>query len=680
MELRQNDAAPDGAAPTPVAPPAGTAAPDGGSWRQQTLQAGLDLLDQGLTVFDSSLHLVAWNRAFLELLAFPPEMTRIGAPFEDFIRYNAQRGEYGDEPVEEAVRQRVDLALAFLPHDIERERPDGRILRITGQPLPGHGFVTLYSDVTEQRRTEQALRQANLELESRVQARTASLRRSEQQMRLVTDSIPALVAYFSVDHGYEYINRGYQDWFGLDPQRLDRVSARAFLGHEVFEGIRPYVRRALSGESVTFDYALRTQAGEALSVRTTLVPDRGPDGSVVGCFELTFDVTDQKRSQALILRAQKMEAMGQLAGGLAHDFNNILTVILGNLTALSDARTGDALVAEYTEPAITAARRGAELIRGLMTFARQQPLQAGAVDVDALVASVVRLVRPALPACLKLQANTRDGMGDGRAWVWADPMQLENALVNLILNARDATPAEGRIDVRVTTAELDASQAGTLQLQPGQHVCIEVRDEGVGMDAATLARVFEPFFTTKRPGSGTGLGMAMVYGFVRQSGGVVDVRSRPGEGTVVSLWLPAAEGPAELAPLDDPGPVPDAARRGVALLVEDDADVRKVVRRSLLDLGYAVIEASHGQEALEILQRMDGITLLLSDIMMPGGLDGRALARQARSEGLARQVLLMSGYAPGMDTLTDLPVLAKPFTTAELARALTALGAMEAGA
>lgn len=663
--------------PTDVAADVSTDAPhDGGSWRQQTLQAGLDLLDQGLTVFDSSLHLVAWNRAFLELLAFPPEMTRIGAPFEDFIRYNAQRGEYGDEPVEEAVRQRVDLALQFLPHDIERERPDGRILRITGQPLPGHGFVTLYSDVTEQRRTEQALRQANLELESRVHARTASLRRSEQQMRLVTDSIPALVAYFSVDNGYEYINRGYQDWFGLDPQRLDRVSARAFLGHEVYEGIRPYIRRALSGEAVTFDYTLRTQAGEALCVRTTLVPDRGTDGSVVGCFELTFDVTEQKRSQALILRAQKMEAMGQLAGGLAHDFNNILTVILGNLTALSDARRGDAQVAEYTEPAITAARRGAELIRGLMTFARQQPLQAGVVDVDALVAAVVRLVRPALPACLSLQAHT----GDEAAWVWADAMQLENALVNLILNARDATPATGRIDVRVRSCQLDAAQAADMQLQRGPHVCIEVHDQGVGMDAATLARVFEPFFTTKRPGSGTGLGMAMVYGFVRQSGGVVDVRSRPGEGTVVSLWLPAAECPLELAPLDEPGPVPGAARRGVALLVEDDAEVRKVVRRSLLDLGYAVIEAGHGQEALEILQRMDGITLLLSDIMMPGSLDGRALARQARREGLAQQVLLMSGCAPGNDAMADLPVLAKPFTTAELARALAALGAMEAGA
>ncbi|WP_298009595.1 PAS-domain containing protein [uncultured Aquabacterium sp.] len=642
---------------------------DGGSWRQQTLQAGLDLLDQGLTVFDASLHLVAWNRAFLELLAFPPEMTRIGAPFEDFIRYNARRGEYGDEPEDEAVRRRVDLALKFLPHDIERTRPDGRILRITGQPLPGHGFVTLYSDVTEQRRTEQALRQANLELESRVRARTAELQRSEQQMRLVTDSIPALVAYFRRDRGYEYINRGYQDWFGLDPKRPEQVSARAFLGPEVYEGIKPNVKRALAGESVTFDYELHTVQGETLSVRTTLIPDRTADGEVVGCFELTFDVTEQKRSQALIERAQKMEAMGQLAGGLAHDFNNILTVIIGNLAALGDARPQDQLVSEFTQPAVAAARRGAELIRGLMTFARQQPLQAAAVDVGALVSSVVRLVRPALPACLTLQAHA----GDDAAWTWVDATQLENALVNLILNARDATPGSGRIDVRVRCSDLDGVRARALQLQTGPHVCIEVQDQGVGMDAATLARVFEPFFTTKRHGSGTGLGMAMVYGFVRQSGGAVDVRSTPGQGTTVSLWLPATEAPAELPALDEPGHVPGSARRGVALLVEDDGDVRKVVRRSLLDLGFAVIEAANGHEAQEILAQMSGITLLLSDIMMPGDIDGRVLARQARERGQAKQVLLMSGYAPGIDTLTDLPLLAKPFTTSELAAAIEEL-------
>ncbi|HYR24786.1 MAG TPA: PAS-domain containing protein, partial [Aquabacterium sp.] len=333
--------------------------PDNGNWRQLTLQAGLDLLDQGLTVFDADLKMVAWNRAFLELLDFPAELAHVGAPFESFIRYNAQRGEYGEDDADEAVRKRVEVARQFVSHDIERVRPDGRILRITGQPLPGHGFVTLYSDITEQRRVEQALRQANSELESRVLARTAelqasnqrllealetneqitaSLRRSEHQMRLVTDSIPALVAYFRSDRSYTYINRGYQDWFGLDPRQPEAVSAREFLGSEVYEHIKPNVTRALAGEAITFDYELTTRAGQTLAVRTSLIPDLASDGTVLGCFELTFDITQEKQSQALVVRAQKMKAMGQLTGGLAHDFNNILTVIIGNLAALADAR------------------------------------------------------------------------------------------------------------------------------------------------------------------------------------------------------------------------------------------------------------------------------------------------------------------------------------------------------
>lgn len=664
--------------------------PDNGNWRQLTLQAGLDLLDQGLTVFDADLKMVAWNRAFLELLDFPAELAHVGAPFESFIRYNAQRGEYGEDDADEAVRKRVEVARQFVSHDIERVRPDGRILRITGQPLPGHGFVTLYSDITEQRRVEQALRQANSELESRVLARTAelqasnqrllealetneqitaSLRRSEHQMRLVTDSIPALVAYFRSDRSYTYINRGYQDWFGLDPRQPEAVSAREFLGSEVYEHIKPNVTRALAGEAITFDYELTTRAGQTLAVRTSLIPDLASDGTVLGCFELTFDITQEKQSQALVVRAQKMKAMGQLTGGLAHDFNNILTVIIGNLAALADARPNDPLISEFTGPAIAAARRGAELIRGLMTFARQQPLQAGAVDGCALAEAVVRLVRPALPANLQLDCVVEPEP----VWTWVDPTQLENALVNMMLNARDATEGHGSIEVRVRTGWLDASQAERLRTQPGAYACLSVRDDGVGMDAATVARIFEPFFTTKRPGSGTGLGMSMVYGFVRQSGGAVEVQSQPGQGTTVSLWLPLADIPPEVAPTEEPGIAPHVARRGVALLVEDDPDVRRVVRRNLLDLGYAVIEAAHGQEALDMLAKMSDINLLLSDIVMPGDVDGVALARQARLHHPRMQVLLMSGYAPDVDALADLPVLSKPFTAAELAAAVAGL-------
>ncbi|NBD19674.1 PAS domain-containing protein [Aquabacterium fontiphilum] len=641
--------------------------PDNGNWRQFTLQAGVDLLDRGLSVFDADLRMVAWNRAFLELLDFPPELAFVGASFESFIRYNARRGEYGDQPEDEAVRERVALAMQFLPHDIERMRPDGRILRITGQPLPGHGFVTLYSDVTEQRRAEEALLQANAELESRVLARTAELQRSEHQMRLVTDSIPALIAYFRQDRSYTYINRGYQDWFGLDPARPETVSARSFLGSEVYERIRPFVARALTGQPVTFDYELQNRAGRTLAVRTSLIPDRAPDGEVLGCFELTFDITQEKQSQALVVRAQKMKAMGQLTGGLAHDFNNILTIIIGNLSALADARPDDPMVSEFTGPAIAAARRGAELIRGLMTFARQQPLQAGAVDACSLADAVVRLVRPALPANLTLECD----VPDEPVWIWIDPTQLENALVNLLLNARDATRGHGRIDVDVSVQTLDVGQADALMLSPGAYARLSVQDDGVGMDAATQARIFEPFFTTKRPGSGTGLGMSMVYGFVRQSGGAVELHSAPGAGTTVSLYLPLADMPEDDLPLAEaPLMAGQTAHRGVALLVEDDADVRRVVRRNLLDLGYAVLEAAHAQEALDILAQMSDIRLLLSDIVMPGEVDGVMLARHARQRHPGMQVLLMSGYAPDVEALTDLPVLSKPFTAAELAAAL----------
>lgn len=642
---------------------------DTGHWRQQTLQAGLDLLDQGLTVFDADLKLVAWNRAFLELLDFPAELAFVGATFESFIRYNAQRGEYGEDDIDAAVAARVDKAREFVPHDIERVRPDGSVLRITGQPLPGHGFVTLYSDVTEQRRAEQALRQANAELESRVLARTASLRHSEHQMRLVTDSIPALVAYFRADRTYTYVNRGYQDWFGLDPHKPEAVSAREFLGSDVYERIKPNISRSLAGEAVTFDYELHTIAGQTLAVRTTLVPDIADNGQVLGCFELTFDVTQEKQSQALVVRAQKMKAMGQLTGGLAHDFNNILTVIIGNLSALADARPQDPLVSEFTGPAIAAARRGAELIRGLMTFARQQPLQAGAVDVTALTQAVTRLVRPALPVSLQLEVE----LGSEPAWTWVDATQLENALVNLILNARDATQSQGRIVVRTSTHVVDERQAERQRVQPGPYVCLEVVDDGMGMDAATVSRIFEPFFTTKQAGSGTGLGMSMVYGFVRQSGGAIQVHSSPGQGTTVSLCLPAIDVPTDVPALDESDFASDRSRRGVALLVEDDPDVRRVVRRSLLDLGFAVIEAAHAQEAQDILVQMPDIKLLLSDIMMPGEMNGVGLARLARMQRPTMQILLMSGCAPGGDELMDLPVLPKPFSTRDLAAALEGL-------
>ena len=271
------------------------------------------------------------------------------------------------------------------------------MLRVVGQPLADHGFVTLYSDTTEQRRAERTIREHNLELEQKVAERTAELRRSEQQIRLITDSIPALVAYVDRTRTYRYVNRGYRDWFGLDPAQPGSISARSFLGAATFESIKPHVVRAFAGQAVNFEYELTRIDGSRIRARTSLIPDLGADGIVEGCFELTFDITERQRAQELVLRAQKMEALGHLTGGLAHDFNNLLTVVIGNLGLLAEQRCDAPETHEFVEPALQAARRGADLIRRLLSFARQQPLKAEAVDAVQAVTNVARMLRSSMP-------------------------------------------------------------------------------------------------------------------------------------------------------------------------------------------------------------------------------------------------------------------------------------------
>ena len=592
------------------------------------LQHALDRLTQGLSVFDHDLCLVAWNQAFLQWLDLPSELVKPGLPFEHLLRHHVLRGE-------EAPDAHTELALR----------------------------------VTERTRELQAINAQLRAANAQNEAIARSLQRSEAQMRLITDSIPALIAYFDRHRNYRYINRGYQEWFGLNPRHPEQVSAREYLGSTTYESIRPNVAEALAGRPVTFEYELQQISGRKVMVRTSLIPERSSDGAVVGCFELTFDITEQKRSHEMLVQAQKMEALGQLTGGLAHDFNNLLTVIIGNLSALADARPGDEMVAEFVDPAVQAARRGAELIKGLLSFSRQQPLEPQAVEVAAQIETVRRLVRRSLPEHLSLNVET----APEPLWAWTDPNLLQNALLNLLINARDAIAPglDGRIWIRT---HLEAREP--LGLPAGRYVRLDVTDDGIGMDAATRARVFEPFFTTKRPGLGTGLGLAMVHDFVRQSGGAIDVTSTLGAGTTVSIWLPLAEDEAEDTAADadvDAATEPTPAR-GLALLVEDEPQVRRVVRAQLLQLGYAVIEADNGAEALPLLEQIPDIQLLLSDVVMPGGVDGRRLARLALEAGRVRRIALMSGYAPAdVSTDDDFPILAKPFTQGELARFLETL-------
>ena len=677
-------------------PPHSPTDPQQTHYRHELLQAGLDRLDQGLTVIDGNLNIVAWNKAFLRLLDFPESMAFVGATFESFMRFNAERGEYGPGDVEEQVAERMRLARSFTPHYTERDRPGGQILAVRGEPLPYNGFVTLYTDITASRRYQQQIQQQNAELENHVAERTnelqasnqrlvkadeanqrmtEALRRSEENLRLITDTVPALIAYFDKQEVYRYVNKGYADWFGYAKDDVLGRSIRDAVGDEVYTDISRHVHKALLGETVSYEYAMRRAGGRVVYARSELVPELDAQGRVVGCFVLSVNITDLKNAQAALVHAQKMEAMGQLTGGLAHDFNNLLTVVIGNLVTLHERYPDDPDIGEYVVPALKASRRGASLIKRLLAFARKQPLTPRLVSISELVADSLILLKRTLPAHVTLTTATMDEP----LFAMTDAQQLENALLNLALNARDAMPDGGHLAIRATRLDLDATQVSDFDVTPGCYVALTVSDTGTGMDAATQARAVEPFFTTKRFGSGSGLGLSMVYGFAKQSGGGIRIQSALGEGCLVTLVLPYTSDSADAEPLTGTQHRSNraAADRPLVLLVEDDPDVRRVIRMQLVGLGYPVIEADHAADALVLLASVPAVGILISDLVMPGGKDGRALCFEASQSAPHVKTLLISGYAEGyaaspLDT-ASVQVLKKPFSEHELRLALDGL-------
>ncbi|MDR2165369.1 MAG: response regulator [Zoogloeaceae bacterium] len=497
----------------------------------------------------------------------------------------------------------------------------------------------------------------------------AALFRSEERLRLIIDTIPAQISYFDKDQIYRYANKGYSNWFDLPKSEVIGSPIVKVIGEENYNTIRPYILRALAGETVTHEYTIERQ-GASVDARSTLVPEIGPDGVPVGCFEFSFDVTETRHMQAVLAQAQKMEAIGQLTGGVAHDFNNLLTIISGNLSLLQERHAREAHIRELVEPALQAASRGAQLVRGLLSFSRQQPLKPVVVNLGRLVADMKPLIRHSLPSSIQFDVD----VAANDLYLCVDPGQLESALLNFALNARDAMPEGGCLTLKVRPDILDENTARALKLAPGAYALIEVSDTGSGMNAATMRKVFDPFFTTKGFGRGSGLGLSMIYGFAQQSGGAVSVASTPGKGSRFTLMLPPAPpGSIEERPPAEQAPA-NATPGTLVLLVEDDRSVRQVVRKQLRDLGYAVLEAENGNQATEILEQVDDVAILLTDIIMPGGVNGRELARRALKLRPELHVVLMSGYeeqaALSQSEMPDLCLIGKPFSKRELSRAL----------
>ena len=405
-----------------------------------------------------------------------------------------------------------------------------------------------------------------------------------------------------------------------------------------------------------------------------LAPVPASDGASDRLIGSVRDITDRVRAEERLRDSQRMEAIGQLTGGVAHDFNNLLQVIRGNLELLQRSVDGDARGQARLKNAIFGAERAAQLTRQLLAFARRQPLEPKVVNLSRLVSDMADLLRRTLGEAIEVETVVAGGLWN----TIADPAQVESALLNLALNARDAMPRGGRLTVEITNAMLDEAYARNVRdVAPGQYVMLAVTDTGEGMTEAVRTRVFEPFFTTKTEGKGTGLGLSMVYGFVKQSSGHIQIYSEAGQGTTVKIYLPRSR-QAETAP-QPPPPAEAAIDRGrTILVVEDEEAVREAAVAMLDELGYRCLEAPDAQSALALLEGGAHVDLVFTDVVMPGPLRTREFAQALKALRPELPVLFTSGYTDNaiihqgrLDEGVNL--ISKPYARADLARRLAQL-------
>ena len=502
-----------------------------------------------------------------------------------------------------------------------------------------------------------------------------------QRLRTSLDSLSQGVAVFGADGKLKNWNACFQTLLAL-PKAMVRPGATyaAFVDQttEAGHGLETLdqVRHGCAEPDHPITYARTRRDGHELELRRTAMPEGG--------FVLTVsDMTERTRAEGVLREAQKMQAIGQLTGGIAHDFNNLLTVILGTLEMVRGRLGAEPKLQERLDRAAWAAQRGALLTSQLLSFARKQALEPAPIDTAAAMKDLVPLLQKTLGEDIDVRYVESAGL-----WpALADTAQLESAVLNMALNARDAMPGGGRLTIELANRVLDADYARDhAEVTPGDYAMVAVSDTGQGMSPEVMARVFEPFFTTKPDGKGTGLGLAMVFGFVKQSGGHIKIYSEVGEGTTVRIYLPraiAAAGrrPSRRAPADLP--------RGTAtiLVVEDEPAVREIACEILSDLGYVVLEAGNGEDALRTFgEHAAAIGLLLTDVVLPGPLRGRDVAERVIAIRPGVAVLYMSGYTENSivhhGRLDDgVNLIGKPFNREQLARKVAdVLGTSDASA
>jgi PAS domain S-box-containing protein len=558
--------------------------------------------------------------------------------------------------------------------DLRGRRKDGSEfpVEISLSPVPtADGILVLSAirDISDHKRMEEHLRRAHEELAA---SKDRQLQESQSRLALIVDSSQDAIIGKNLDGTITHWNKGAEHIYGYTAEEVVGKPISILAPQDRPDEIPGILGKIRRGERVEYFETVRVRKdGRRLNVSISVSPIRNAHGEVIGASAIGRDVTSQKRAEELLRQAQKMEAVGRLAGGVAHDFNNVLGIVTACCELLR-SRVEPNGISQLIDNISEAAKRGASLTRQLLTFSRRQVgLQPRLLDLNESLKEVVKLLRPLMGDDVQIILRH----GADTAVVESDPAQLDQIVLNIAVNARDAMPRGGKLILETSLQEFDVALAEQHPpMKPGKYVLLAVSDTGTGMDATTLSQIFEPFFTTKETGKGTGLGLATVYGIVKQSGGHIWVYSEVGRGTTFKIYLPAADHKMVTAPAESQA-LPPKAHGKTILIVEDDALMRSLTRQMLEEHGYEVIEAEDGKSALGRLNSPGvSIDIVLTDVVMRG-MSGPELALELIQRYPAIKVVYMSGYTGELieqngNSMHGKAMLDKPFTRATLLKTL----------
>jgi PAS domain S-box-containing protein len=624
--------------------------------QQRKLDAALNNMSQGLVIFDPDGRIVLSNDRYVAMYGLERSTVAPGCDLLTLAEAHKGAGTFLGDPVQYCVDVMKDVAHGG--SETTLDLPDGRTIYIITRQIDGGGWVVTHEDVTERRRTERE-RDRNRDFLDRV-----------------IENVPTMIIVKDArDLRYVLVNREAEDKLGFDGGAGVGHSAHDVFPREVADRLESDDRVALASRQiqVVSEQEITNTAHEACIYRLTRVPILDDDGNPLYLLVVAEDLTGRKAMERQLQQAGKMEAIGNLTGGIAHDFNNLLMVMIGNLDLLVEEIVDQPSAHEKVEAVLKSALHGAELTRQMLAFARRQPLNPKRVELGDLLASTVKLLMRTLGTDITVDLQLPDDLWPVRV----DESQLQSSIVNVAINSRDAMPGGGRATIAARNIAVDEHRADLhSHLAPGDYVEISIADSGRGIPADVIARVFEPFFTTKAQGRGTGLGLSMVYGFARQSGGHVAVASEIGRGTTVKIYLPRTTIEAVQKTAEASHVLVGAGE--VVLAVDDNRDVLVTVARQLDEIGYKVVTAGSAFSALRMLEGGLKPDVLFTDIVMPGGLNGAQLADIVRERYPGLRILLTSGFndAFGVDDAvvnTKYSLLTKPYRKQDLARTIRRL-------